>query len=109
MRADRTAAVCWYGYKKFIDFSAQPLVMVIDWGARTLKFFQRPFSYGCRWATESGGNQWTASLRWESAVSRKLAPIRKLFKLVQERRLTFQDLTPRVLYARPDPGIGDRC
>ena len=87
--------MCWYGHKKFIDFSAELLVMVTDWGVGTLKFFQRPFSYGCRWATESGGNQWTASLRWESAVSRKP------FELVQERCLTFQDLTPRVLYPEP--------
>ena len=33
-------------YKKFIDFSAEPLVMVIDWGAGTLDFFIAHFLMG---------------------------------------------------------------
>jgi molecular chaperone DnaK (HSP70) len=33
-------------HKKFIDFSAEPLVMVIDWGAGTLDFFIAHFLMG---------------------------------------------------------------
>jgi molecular chaperone DnaK (HSP70) len=33
-------------YKKFIDFSAEPLMMVIDWGAGTLDFFIAHFFMG---------------------------------------------------------------